>query len=81
MRLSCWKSPGCIRLIEKFSYPLVLWTSTVLNFAVPNLTKILSLGISYVLIGLVTRARFPSQMELIREQIKWQQNSRVKKNI
>lgn len=39
MRLSCWKSPGCIRLIEKFSYPLVLWTSTVLNFAVPNLNS------------------------------------------
>ena len=36
---------------------------------------------SYFLTGLVTRARFPSQMELFKKKLKWLWNSELKRNI
>ena len=46
----------------------------------PLSTRILSLGISYFLTGLVTKARFLSQMELVKNKwLKWLWNGKVVK--
>ena len=78
------------RVREKLSYPLVLWTSTILNLVVRNpgflVQKVLlktqkQSGIYFTayyhiislfagkLTGLVTKARFLSQMELVKKQM------------
>ena len=50
------------------------------TFFPPLSTRIFSLGISYFLKGLVTRARFPSQMELVKNNwLKWLWNDEVLK--